>query len=72
MEIVFLVSTPERDRIVKTYIDLFLSNGWTLTKSEPSVADKRNIRYTLRWPEYKGKAILPKGFTKLKVTRTQM
>ena len=62
MEVVYWGSSPETDETVKNYIDVFLSNGWSLIKTEPVLDDKINIKYTVAWPEAKGKAVLPEEF----------
>lgn len=67
VEAVCFVSTPRTDTTIKKYVDIFLQHGWLLIKAEPALIDKRNTRYTVGWPEGKGKAILPMGFKKLKI-----
>jgi hypothetical protein len=67
MEVTYFNSTPRTDESIKEYIDIFLANGWLLIETGPGLFDLRNTRYTLGWPEDKGKAVKPKGFKRNKI-----
>lgn len=68
MKYVRFVSAPRGIKI-REYVDIFLSHGWQLVKTELAPADQKSTAYLLGWPEEKGIPVIPKGFEKVKVFR---
>jgi len=68
MQVVCIASTPRTDESIReNEIKMLLDNGWVLVGTEPAPYDPKNTKYIIGWPEDKGKAVLPKGFKKLKI-----
>jgi len=66
MEVVYCSAKTKPDIFEIKFTKDFIDNGWLLIRTDPPIINKGCSRHVFGWPENKGKAILPKGYRKVK------